>query len=195
MKEKFCDFIAPEAKILVADDNRVNQKVVMGLLEPLRIQVMTADNGQEALEMVKEQHYDMVLMDHMMPVMDGIEATRLIRAKQDTYYKNLPIIALSGNVESDGETMFLKAGMNGALAKPLNIAQLYETLRKWLPKSMIYRVEEQVKEETELPVSHGPNLPKQLGDLNLKAAVTNCGSEELLLEVFGDIYKLIPNYS
>lgn len=193
MKEIFCDFIAPEANILVVDDNRVNQKLVLGLLEPLRVQIQTANNGLEAFEMVKQQHFDMILMDHMMPVMDGIEATRQIRNLEEAYYKNLPIIALSGNVDCEGSAKFMEAGMNGVLAKPLDISKLYETLRKWLPKDMVYRVEEQPAHKRDESPSHGQKIPECLGDLNLRAAIVNCGSEELLLEVFGDVYKLIDS--
>ncbi len=127
-------FIAPSAKILVVDDNRINLEVAKGLMEPLQMNIETALNGAIALEMIQKNKYDLVFMDHMMPEMDGIEATAEIRKLEESYYKNLPIIALTANALVGAKELFVKEGMNDFLAKPIEVEKLNEILQKWLPK-------------------------------------------------------------
>lgn len=90
--EEELHFTAPKAQILVVDDNEMNLKVAEGLLEAFHMQIDVARNGKEAVAMVQEKQYHMVFMDHMMPVMDGIEAVREIRKLKGEYYRNLPVI-------------------------------------------------------------------------------------------------------
>ena len=101
--EEQLHFIAPKATILVVDDNEMNLKVASGLLEPFQMQIDTAHNGKEAVQMVQERSYDIVFMDHMMPIMDGIEATREIRNLADETYSKLPIVALSANATAEAK--------------------------------------------------------------------------------------------
>ena len=89
-KEAESLFTAEDAHILLVDDNSLNLLVAQELLKPLQLQIDTAENGKDAVAMVQERHYDLVLMDHMMPVMDGIEATKAIRALPEPQYQNLP---------------------------------------------------------------------------------------------------------
>ncbi|MDR2593186.1 MAG: response regulator [Fibromonadaceae bacterium] len=129
-------FNAPNAKVLVVDDIDANLKVVKGLMQPYKMQVDLCTSGAEASEMVKANSYDLVFMDHMMPEMDGIEATKLIRemAKENPHYANLPIIALTANAVSGVKEMFLENGFNDFLSKPIDIINLNSILEKWLPK-------------------------------------------------------------
>ena len=136
-------FTAPEAHILVVDDNKMNLKVFEGLFKPVAMQIDTAMDGQEAIEKVKQQDYDIVFMDHMMPGMDGIEVTATIRqlpedALHDAdYYKRLVILALSANATEDAKQLFLSNGMDGFLSKPIKIQEGLELLRQWLPQEKI----------------------------------------------------------
>lgn len=122
-------------RILVADDNRVNQMVARKLLESLGCDVAVVSNGQEAVEQAKAFNADMILMDVRMPVMDGFEATRAIRAdSSNPYGGDLPIIGLSANTLAEHRSAALDVGMNGYLQKPINKAALLAELnRHWAP--------------------------------------------------------------
>jgi len=124
---------APDARILVVDDNTVNLNVSRGLLQLCKINADTVTSGAEAIEMVRQKQYDIVFMDHMMPEMDGIEATRIIRGMGI----KIPIIALSANAVAGVREKFLAAGMNDFLTKPINRAMLKKILLDWIPAEKI----------------------------------------------------------
>ncbi len=136
-------FTAPKARILVVDDNKMNLKVFEGLFKPVAMQIDTALDGQEALEKIKQQDYDIVFMDHMMPGMDGVEVTQNIRQLSGDllhnaeYYQKLVILALSANATENAKQLFLNNGMDGFLSKPIKIQEGLEMLRQWLPKEKI----------------------------------------------------------
>ena len=127
---------APEAKVLVVDDNAVNLKVAVGLLNIYKIKADTASGGIRAVEMVCETDYDLVFMDHMMPDMDGIDTTVAIRNLGEKY-KLLPIVALTANAIGGVKDMFKLEGLNDFLAKPIEMSKLNAILKKWLPKSKL----------------------------------------------------------
>jgi len=129
-------FNAPNARVLVVDDNDVNLEVAKGLMQPYKMQVDLCTSGAEAIEKVKTNGYDLVFMDHMMPEMGGVEATKIIRemAKENPHYANLPIIALTANAVSGVKEMFLENGFNDFLSKPIDIVELNSILEKWLPR-------------------------------------------------------------
>jgi len=124
-------FKAPKAKILIVDDIDTNLKVAEGLMLPYKMQIDLRLSGAEAIEAVKANDYDIVFMDHMMPEMDGIEATKRIR---EMGYGELPIIALTANAVSGTKEMFLSNGFNDFLSKPIDIIKMNAILSKWLPK-------------------------------------------------------------
>jgi len=130
------NFIAPTAKILVVDDIETNLTVAEVMLDIFEIVPDTAASGQDAIEMAKQKDYDIIFMDHMMPEMDGLEATLHIRGLGG---KNaaLPIIALTANAIKGTEQMFLASGMDDVLLKPLEFEELNLCLKKWLPKDTI----------------------------------------------------------
>lgn len=127
--------IAPDAKILIVDDNGMNLKVATGLLKPYKMQLFTAESGYQAIEMVKENTYDLILMDHMMPGMDGVETVHKIRALPGDYFQNIPIIALTANAVNGAREMFLRESFQDFASKPIEIKTLERVLKKWLPKS------------------------------------------------------------
>ncbi len=137
------DFTAPKAKVLVVDDNKVNLRVATGLLRKFGIVPDLVDNGQDSVDMIRRQvRYDLLFMDHMMPELDGIEATRLIRAIGTPYAVNLPIVALSANAVKGMEDEFLVGGMDDFLPKPISLEMLGTILRKWLPPDLIQEAEQ-----------------------------------------------------
>ena len=118
------------AHVLLVEDNEINQQVAKEILEGAGLDVTLATNGQEAVNAVKENSYDAVLMDVQMPVMDGYTATREIR--RDDRYKKLPIIAMTAHAMAGDEDKSLQAGMNGHVTKPIDPDQLFSTLQKWI---------------------------------------------------------------
>ncbi len=139
---------APDANILVVDDNDVNLNVASGLLRLHDISCDTASSGLEAIEKTKNKKYDIVFMDHMMPEMDGIEATRFIR--QNYSMDNLVIIALTANAIEGSREKLMQASMNDYLSKPINKAHLNIMLNNWLPQNKIRKVYKNEQKEKEL---------------------------------------------
>ena len=119
------------AKILLVDDNELNQQLGSELLSSAGLVVDLADNGQMALDMLKEHTYDLVLMDMQMPIMDGITATKAIRASGR--WDKLPILAMTANAMTSDRDRCLVAGMNGHISKPIDPHLLFEAMRQWIP--------------------------------------------------------------
>lgn len=181
-------FVAPEARVLVVDDNAINLTVTKGLLEPLEMQIDTALSGREAIEKVQQTMYDLVFMDHMMPEMDGVETTHEIR-RRFPEYADLPIIALTANAVNGVQQMFQEEGLNDFVPKPMELNVLVNAVRKWLPKEKmqmrrgeILDVKPQTVERAKLP---------QIGDLDIQAAYAKLGSEKLFWSVLKEYYRVI----
>ena len=118
--------------VLIVDDNMVNLKVSKALMEPYGMNVDIAESGKKAIEMVKNGNYDLIFMDHMMPDLDGVDTTRLIRSLDDERAKNTPIVALTADVVAGTKEMLLEEGMQDFLGKPIRDTELKTVLRKWL---------------------------------------------------------------
>ena len=118
-------------KVLLAEDNPVNQKVVQRFLEKWEVQVLLAENGEQALQTVQREEVDLVLMDLQMPVMDGYTATRQIRNLDDPKRSSLPILAITAASLQEVREKVLEAGMNDCLAKPFNPEQMEHTLKQY----------------------------------------------------------------
>jgi signal transduction histidine kinase/CheY-like chemotaxis protein len=127
-------FTAPSARVLIVDDNITNLKVAEGLLAPYKMKVNICEGGAEAIHLAQESRYDVIFMDHMMPGMDGMEATAAIRALDSGYFKTVPIIALTANAISGVREMFLKNGFSDYLSKPIEINKLNEMMEKWISR-------------------------------------------------------------
>ena len=188
-------FIAPKAHILVVDDNEMNIKVIKALLEPFNLCIDIAVNGKEALDMVTKYTYDLVFMDHMMPVMDGIEATNEIRKLEGECYSTLPIIALTANVTEEARELFLKEQMNDFVAKPIRSVELKKCLLRWLPKDLIEVQIEDVDTKSDKEIKDNTEILPVIDGLNVEEGIRNCGSKKLFLELIQDFYKLIDSKS
>ena len=130
-------FTAPEAQILAVDDNRVNITVVKGLLKRLKVQFDSALSGQECLDKVKKKRYDIILLDHMMPEMDGIETLRIMRQTEE-YKKNRPVvIALTANAIVGAKEEYLQEGFEDYISKPIDSSRLEEMILHYLPDDLI----------------------------------------------------------
>lgn len=133
---------APKARILVVDDVEMNLKVVKGLLRETEIQIDTAMSGKECLEWIRKQSYDMIFLDHMMPEMDGIETLRQMRRTEGYSDCAVPVIALTANAISGSKEVYLNAGFNDYLSKPVREEALLGMLRKYLRGELIENREE-----------------------------------------------------
>jgi CheY-like chemotaxis protein len=119
--------------ILVAEDNPINQFLLQEMLEPAGVRIVLANNGQEALDAVKAESFDMVLMDMQMPVMGGLEAT--VRIRELPAARSLPIVAVTANAMEEDKDKGFACGMNAYLTKPIDPAELARVLRAWLGES------------------------------------------------------------
>ncbi|MDR1961841.1 MAG: response regulator [Gracilibacteraceae bacterium] len=138
-----------DVNVLLVEDNPPNVKVALAYLKKHGIRADVAVNGLEALKMAQTKRYDLVFMDQMMPEMDGIEATKRIRALEDAWCVNMPIVGLSANAIIGSRNIFFEAGMSDFLAKPIEAAAMNGILAKWLPadKKSWITVRENVSEE------------------------------------------------
>ena len=118
------------ARLLLVEDNEVNQELAVDLLTNAGVHVRVANNGQEAIDMLRDWPFDGVLMDCQMPILDGYEATRRLRA--DPAFRDLPILAMTANAMAGDRERALEAGMNDHIAKPINVRVLFETLARWV---------------------------------------------------------------
>ncbi|SDM59197.1 Signal transduction histidine kinase [Janthinobacterium sp. OK676] len=158
------------AWLLLVEDNEVNQEVAQHILNDAGIRVDIAGNGAIALAKIEENTYDGVLMDCQMPVMDGYQATRKLR--QDPRYSNLPVIAMTANAMVGDKEKCLDAGMNDFIAKPIDVAQLFGTLARWIapatPQAMMAVV---AQPEAELPVIAGLKMAEAMRRVGGNAAL------------------------
>lgn len=130
-------FTAPKARILVVDDMEMNLKVISGLLRDTKMQIDTALSGRECLENVEMHKYDMVFLDHLMPMMNGIETLRELKRKNRVFNPNTPIIVLTANAIQGAREEYIGAGFTDYLSKPVREEELIEMLRKYLPSELI----------------------------------------------------------
>ncbi|MBQ8246055.1 MAG: response regulator [Lachnospiraceae bacterium] len=127
-------FTAPDYRVLLVDDNTMNRKVANAMLKTYGFKIAEADCGKAAIERMKLVKYDLILMDHMMPEMDGMEATKIIRTECGENGKKVPIIALTANALQGAREMYLENGFDDFLSKPFDRVQLHELLEKWVPE-------------------------------------------------------------
>ena len=138
-REHTSSFTAKEARILIVDDSTMNLTVEKKLLEGTGITVDTASGGEEALEMTRTERYDVILMDHLMPEMDGIECMQNIRKQAGGLNNRIPIIVLTANADSENKQLYARSGFDDYLLKPVSGTQLEETLLTHLPSSKVER--------------------------------------------------------
>ena len=180
-------FIAPDADILVVDDNAVNRKVFRSLLKDTRMRIDEVDSGEECLKKVVNKKYDLIFLDHMMPGMDGIETLHAFPEQEGNVNLETPVIALTANAVNGAKEMFLQNGFDDFFAKPIVYEKLEKLLRKYLPQNKIIegaamQSEEQIRKETEETIQIQQRLEK-VSELNLEYAYLHNKDPEDLLAV------------
>ena len=180
-------FTAPDAKILAVDDNKMNLMVVENLLKPTKVKLTTCMSGEEALELVENNRYDIILLDHMMPHMDGIETLKRMKTMMANMSREATIIALTANAVSGVREMYLSEGFDDYMSKPIDSRQLEEMLAKYIPsEKVIYteaeKVTARVQEESDTGQTEEakPELPL----FDIKLGIKYCAdSEEMYIEI------------
>lgn len=196
-------------QVLLAEDNEINQQVATQILAEAEIEVDIANNGAEAVEAIKKKNYDILIMDIQMPVMDGYEATGIIR--QDETFKDLPIIAMTANAMEGDREECIEAGMSDYVSKPINPTKLFHTLKLWVkpPSSRKSKVESDPqsevatkKEENSPQPTIGekkkeeatpPSVPDDLPGFDIKTALGRlAGNQDLFIRIaesFAESYR------
>ncbi|MBF0428891.1 MAG: response regulator, partial [Magnetococcales bacterium] len=174
-------------RVLLAEDNEINQQVARELLEEEGIVVQIAANGEEAVAAVKADSFDLVLMDIQMPVMDGYAATQAIRA--DAKFGAVPIIAMTANAMSGDREKCMDAGMNDHISKPIHPSTMFATMAKYVQCRELVKP---MNAKTSVPpfvVEEKIVLPNALEGIDMAAGLRNMnGNKKLYLKVLGDVY-------
>ena len=199
-KKKIAKFVAPDANVLVVDDNEANLKVAKGLMGQYKLNVRTCTSGKAALDILEnDKSFDILFIDHMMPEMDGVELTKILRSSNDDYLKYVPIIALTANAIKGVSEMFLANGFTEYLSKPIDTERLGEVLNKWIPenkKEEAMEEEESVADNNEAVDDDEENLRnmlRRIENVDYDKAMALCGkSEDILLSVI-EVY--VKSYS
>ncbi|MDR2555222.1 MAG: response regulator [Fibromonadaceae bacterium] len=161
--------------ILVVDDVEVNLEVAKLYLKPYNLYVELADSGQRAINFIEDKNeYDLIFMDHLMPVMDGIETVKIIRNMDSEYAKNVPIVALTANTEPGNEKIFLENGFSDFISKPIDINKLDICLKKWIRKD---------RKKTQTNVKNY---------INFEDGIAQFGSEAKFKKVLSSFKKHVP---
>ena len=159
------DLQRPTARVLLVDDNPANLQLAAELLRGLNTQVVTANNGKEAVEVCAQENFDLIFMDIQMPGMDGIEATRQIRG-MESEQKRTPIIALTAHTITEQKSELLIAGMDDCISKPVNETQLAHIINRWA--SLAGKKNVVISSDENVPVPLRPTLPGELGSVDIQ---------------------------
>lgn len=192
-------FTAPDGRILVVDDNDMNLTVVESLLEKTQLQIDTADSGHAALDRLREKHYDIVFLDHMMPEMDGIETLQRAKEMTDSQNHDTPFIALTANAVAGVKEMFLEKGFDDYLSKPVDGKTLERMVQKYLPPEKVTPAENHddspaaataaAAETTPAAPAEAPAPPDgQDEQIDLPTALKYCGGNEEMQKKFLQIF-------
>ena len=213
-------FHAPEAKVLIVDDTKMNLTVMEGLLTQTLLQITTAQSGMEMLKLTEQEKYDVILLDHRMPEMDGIETLTALKAEASNPNRETPVIALTANAVAGAREMYLEAGFSDYLTKPVDAEKLEKTLAAFLPDDKLilpndprfaahssYKIPEQGMDangylkgngvDTQHPLAKEADrqtheLLLKCEGIHLKEAVKNCGNEGILYDAIKEFLIALP---
>ncbi len=179
--------VAPNARILMVDDNSMNRKIFASLLKPTKISVTTVSSGRRCLDIVQKEHFDIIFMDHLMPEMDGVETLHHLKELQGNLCADSPVIALTANAFNGAQERYLSLGFDGFLSKPVETEKLEIMIRSMLPKEFLEQLPAQPEPEPEeepLPAVEG---------VNWDFARMHIRDRDLLLNALQDFYQGISD--
>lgn len=183
-------FIAPDAKLLVVDDNMVNRKIFISLLKETKVMIDEAASGMECLELIKDNHYDIIFLDHMMPEMDGIETLHRIKNMTGHTCINVPIIALTANAISGAKEMYLKEGFDDFLSKPIQTEKLENMIIKYLPEELINH--EEITSNIKTDTTDVSDFP-EIDGIDWHYALSNMPDKDALDNTVRNFYSTIDS--
>ena len=191
-------FTAPEAHILAVDDTVMNLTVIKGLLKQTKVNIDTAESGEECLKLVSQKRYDLIFLDHRMPGLDGIETLCKMKEMPDNPNKDVPIISLTANAVSGAREMYMAAGFNDYLTKPINSDQLEKMVITYLPPEKVHlategseegsavdSMETATSEETSPAADNEVTIPAWLEDvsgIDVSVGLKHCGMADIYME-------------
>jgi len=200
------NYVAPEAKILVVDDNKINIKVFKNLLKDTRLQIFEAYSGKECLDILKKESFHLVFLDHMMPEMDGVET--LFAIKEQKLCENTPIIMLTANAIVGEKEKYIRVGFDGFISKPIIPKKLDDAILNYLPGELVLKKEnfETVVQETicqnDAPNAKNTNvdmsnenviekIKSSLPEIDISMGLATCsGDEDFYMELLNDFVSL-----
>lgn len=197
-------FTAPDAQLLIVDDNPINRKVFINLLKETLVKIDEAGSGTECLKKIREKKYDVIFLDHMMPDLDGIETLHLMKAETDHFCVQTPVIALTANAISGAREMYLAEGFDSFISKPVDPEKLEKLLMETLsPDQITGHRRENDKEHSEpsapiSPVSSAnpSNIDShlcQIDGIDWEYALLHTKDQNMLLSVVNDYYSMIES--
>lgn len=175
-------YVAPSAKILVVDDNKINRKVFRGLLKATQMDITDVESGRECLELVAKEHFDLIFLDHMMPEMDGIETLHAMKAMEDNLCKDTPIIVLTANAVVGAREMYLREGFDEFVAKPFDPSALEALIQRYLNQgasqvSVVDTVQNEGLKEDFIPV---------IDEIDIELAIKHLDNLEIVRQTMLD---------
>ena len=182
-------FIAPKAKILVVDDNEMNLKVFRNLIKHTQVILTEAHSGQECIELVKENSFDLIFLDHMMPEMDGIETLYVMRNRR--MCDNVPIVALTANAVKGAKNHYLKEGFSDFLSKPILPEKLDRILLEYIPTELIVFAQNETVSSVQEETKDKEITIPEVAEFDFEYALRILGSEELLIDTLKDFYNML----
>lgn len=182
-------YFAEHAKVLVVDDNEINRRVVKGFLKQTKIQVQEASSGQECIDILSSEQYDIIFLDYMMPFMDGVETLHILRERK--LCENTPVIMLTANAVVGAKEEFLKEGFDDYLTKPVIPEKLDKIILKHLPSHLITNVENDQNPDLNKEVI---DMPK-LDEIDLDYALGLLKSKEMVLNTLEEFYNMLGGLS
>ncbi len=192
-------FTAPNAKVLVVDDNATNHKVFVSLLKFTKINVDVADSGKACLELITKKKYDLIFLDHMMPEMDGIETIHRMKQMEQNLCDRTPVIALTANAITGAKEMYLAEGFDAFLPKPINPEKLEQMILRLLPRELLlFEAEEDgtetSAEEVKSDKDNSPVMEEELpmvDGIDWSYGLMHLPDRELLQDTVNDFYKTL----
>ncbi|MBQ8031471.1 MAG: response regulator, partial [Butyrivibrio sp.] len=188
-------FQAEGARILVVDDTRTNLTVIEGLLKQTKMQIVTATSGMEALDLVKNDKYDIIFLDHRMPEMDGIQTFHAMKEMKDNPNRDTPVIALTANAISGSREMYFREGFTNYMSKPVDPMKLEEMILSYLPKDKVSRPGDMayVDQESGNDIKEKEVMQEllKINGIDINSAIDRCGSAVAVRDVMRDFWLSI----
>ncbi|SFG82000.1 response regulator [Oribacterium sp. WCC10] len=195
--KKGAAFLAPDARILAVDDTVLNLTVIKALVKQNKINVDTAESGQEAIEYVKKNHYDIIFLDYRMPVMDGIETLHRMKELEGDPCMYTPIICLTANAVTGAIEEYMKAGFDDVITKPIDSELLEKKLRFYLSPELIHEgddiTEAETIEETEDDSTEIPAEIREIDEISVDDGLQHCGSVEGFMSALSSFYDSLKD--